>query len=383
MGIWDKLSGQARAQFLDVIQSLEGDGDTLLRRFPIYDQAITDQSKLIVREGQVAVFLSGGKLSEVFGPGTYTLDTPNSPIWSFFHTLGYGLENPYKGDVLFVSTTQHTDNGWGTQNPFMMRDAEFGPVRLRAFGSFSFRVKDAAVFVRELVGTDGHFTVDEVVGQLKKRVVVAFTTAVARLGVPVLDMAAHQAELGDRIRDVMGPELEAAYGIGLTDFTVANISLPEEVEKALDTRSRMGVLGDLGAYTRLQAADAIGDAARNPGVGGMGASLGVGVGVGQVMAGALGQAMAPSVGAPGAPQAATPPPLPDDRFHYAGPQGQQQAEAPAIAASVRAAPDARHLVWRKGWSGWKPAKEVPEIAALLTSDEPPPLPDDDGPPPLP
>lgn len=432
MGIWDRLSGQAGAQFLDVIQWVDDRGDTLLWRFPIYDQSITDQSKLVVREAQAAVFLSGGQLSQVFSAGTYTLDTPNSPIWSFFHTLGYGLQNPYKGDVLFVSTRQHTNNGWGTQNPFMMRDPEIGPVRVRAFGSFSFRVTEPARFLRELVGTDGHFTVDEVVGQLKKRVVASFTTAVAQLGVPVLDLAAHYGDLGDAIRDRMSPELEQAYGVALTDFTVANISVPEEVEKALDARSRMGMLGDLGAYTRLQAADALGDAARNPGLGGLGASMGVGMGLGQTVAGALAAQPPPSPEAwhyegpdgraeldaseivrraAASPQArhlvwkagwpawkavtevpelarSLPPPPPPSAaggstWHYAGPTARAELAATAIAAAVQAAPEARHLVWRPGWPGWKPATEVPEIQSLLGNGGPPPLPGEDEPPPLP
>lgn len=384
MGFWDRIKGQAGAQFLDVIQWLEQDQDTIVWRFPIYDQAITDQSKVIVREGQVAVFVSEGRLSEVFAPGTYTLDTANQPITAFFKTIAYAMNNPYKGDILFVSTKQFTNNGWGTQNPFMMRDQEFGPVRVRAFGNYSFRVTDPAAFIRQIVGTDGLFTREEITGQLKVKVTTSFISAIGAAGIPVLDLAANYQSVGDKVRDAMNPPFVEQYGISLTDFTVANISVPEEVEKALDTRSKMGILGNLDAYTKLKAADAIGDAAKNQGIGGMGAGMGVGLGVGQVMAGAMAGAMGsgtfdPQTGMkPAAPAPAAAP-----TFHYAGPSGQSQASADEIAAKVAADRAARHLVWATGWAQWKSWDEVPEIAGRVPPplDVPPPVPS--GPPPLP
>ncbi len=386
MGFWDRIKGQAGAQFLDVIQWLEQDQDTIVWRFPIYDQAITDQSKVIVREGQVAVFVSEGRLSEVFAPGTYTLDTANQPIMSFFKTIAYAMNNPYKGDILFVSTKQFTNNGWGTQNPFMMRDQEFGPVRVRAFGNYSFRVTDPAAFIRQIVGTDGLFTRDEITGQLKVKVTTSFITAIGAAGIPVLDLAANYQSVGDKVRDAMNPPFVEQYGISLTDFTVANISVPEEVEKALDTRSKMGILGNLDAYTKLKAADAIGDAAKNQGIGGMGAGLGVGLGVGQVMAGAMAGSMGagtfdPQTGMKPAGHAPAPAAAPS--FHYAGPSGQSQGTADEIAAKVGADRVARHLVWAAGWPQWKSWDEVPEIAGRVPPplDVPPPVPS--GPPPLP
>lgn len=442
MGLWDRITGQAKAQFLDVIQWLDDSNDTLLWRFPIHDAAITDQSKVIVREGQVAVFVSEGQLSEVLAPGTYTLDTANQPITTFFESIAYALETPYKGDVLFVSTRLFTANGWGTQNPFMMRDAEFGPVRVRAFGTYGFRIVDPAVFVRQVVGTDSHFTTDEIAGQLKKRVVAAFATAVAQAKIPVLDLAAHYMDLGDRLRAQMDPEFREVYGLTLTDLTIGNISLPPEVEKALDARTKMGVLGDLDAYTKLQSAEAIGTAAANPGLGGAGVGMGVGAAMGHTMAQAMstpapaatpppppvadvwhvsgpdGQtqlgtaALVARLGAnrdaavqvwkPGwpawrpwteVPELASalppaPPPLPSAEYHYTGPSGQDVRALDAVVAAVQAAPDAAHHVWRSGWSGWKSVKEVPEIAARLgpppAPDTPPPPPSsDDGPPPAP
>jgi membrane protease subunit (stomatin/prohibitin family) len=382
MGIWDRITGQAGAQFLDVIQWLDDSNDTLVYRFPVHDQPITDQSKVIVREGQAAVFVAEGRLSDVFAPGTYTLDTPNSPIWSFFRTIAYALENPYKGDILFVSTRQFTDNGWGTQNPFMMRDAEFGPVRVRAFGTYSFRVTDPATFIRQIVGTDGLFQTDEITGQLKKQVVSSFSTAVGQARIPVLDLVASYQQLGDMVREQINPKFQESYGISLTDLTVGNISLPKEVEQALDNRSKMGILGDLNAYTRLKAGDALGNAAANPGMAGAGMGLGMGAGMGHAMAGAMvgaagaGGQFNPHQGMQGPPSPA-PPPLPSAAsFHYNGAGGQGQFSADDIAAKVAADRGGQHLVWSAGWPGWKPWSEVPEIAGKVppAPSAPPPLP---------
>lgn len=366
MGIWDRITGAAAAQFLDVVQWVDSGGDTVVWRFPIRDQAFTSGSKLIVREGQAAVFLDGGRLSDVFAPGTYTLDTPNAPIRTFFESIAYALETPYKGDAFFVSTKQFTANGWGTPAPVPFRDADFGPVRIRAHGAYSFRVVDPARFLREIVGTDGHFTADEITEQLRQRVVQAFVTALGEARVPLLDLALHYQTLGERIRERIDPGFQEAYGLALTDFTIGSVTVPEEVEKALDARSKMGILGNLDAYAKLQAADAIGTAAANPGVGGAGVGLGVGVSMGQ----AVGQALAGLGSAAPPPPPASPPPLPTS-FHYAGPTGQSVKAPDEIAALVAAAPEATHHVWQAGWPAWRPAREVPEIAARLG---PPPLP---------
>lgn len=373
MGIWDRITGQAAAQFLDVLQWVDSGGSTVVWRFPIRDQAITRNSKLIVREGQAAVFLSGGRQSDVFAPGTYTLDTPNAPLLSFFESIAYGLESPYKGDVFFVSTKQFTANGWGTPAPVPVRDADFGPVRIKAFGTYSFQVRDPGKFLKEIVGTDGVFTADEITDQLRQRVVSSFVTALAELKVPILDLALHYETLGARMRERMSPTFEEAYGLALTDFVLSSVSVPEEVEKALDARSKMGILGNLDAYAKLQAAEAIGTAAANPGLGGAGVGLGVGVAMGQQVAQALAGA-----GTAQAPRPA-PPPLPGT-YHYAGPSGQSELGLDQVVQAVQGAPAASHLVWQTGWAAWKPAREVPEIAARLG---PPPLPGAGGPPPLP
>jgi membrane protease subunit (stomatin/prohibitin family) len=382
MSIWNTLTQHAKSQFLEVIEWLDSSNDTIVYRFPVFNQKITDKSKLVVREGQAAVFISEGQLSDVFGPGTYTLDTRNAPIMSFFTSIAYKLNYPYKGDVYFVNTKIFRENRWGTANPFMMRDAEFGPVRVRAFGVYTFRITDPATFLRQVVGTDGLFTTDEINGQLKRELVSGLATAIGQARVPVLDLAANYMDLGDTIRDKLNPRFIEAYGITLTTFTIENISLPPEVEKALDTRSKMGVLGDLNAYTQLKAADAIETAAANPGIGGAGIGMGVGFGMGNAMGGMMGQAMSqqggfnPHAGLQGAP-APTPPPLPQaQRLHYTGATGQAQLTPAEIAQRVAADRAGNHMLWAPGWPAWRPWSEVAEVSALVppAAAAPPPPP---------
>ena len=379
MGFWNTLKKHAGAQFLDVIEWLDSTNDTLVWRFPVFNQAITDNSKLIVREGQAAVFVSEGRLSDVFGPGTYTLDTKNAPITSFFKTIAYNLEYPFKGDVYFVSTRQFTDNGWGTATPIMLRDAEFGPVRIRAYGIYSYRITDPAEFIRQIVGTDGLFTTDEINGQLKRKLVSMVADTVGQARIPVLDMAANQMDLADTLRDRINPTFQSSYGLTLTDFTIQSISLPEAVEKALDERTKMGVLGNLGAYTQLKTAEAIETAAKNPGIGGAGVGMGVGFGMGNQMGNQMGQAMQgggqfnPHQGMQGPPSPAPPPPPSSATYHYNGAGGQAQGlTAAQVAERVAADPSGQHHVWQAGWPGWKGAKEVAEIAAKLPAAPPPP-----------
>lgn len=383
MGIWDTLTQHAKSQFLEVIEWLDDSNDTIVYRFPVFNQKITDNSKLVVREGQAAVFISEGTLSEVFGPGTYTLDTRNAPIMSFFQSIAYKLNYPFKGDVYFVNTKQFRENRWGTANPFMMRDAEFGPVRVRAFGIYTYRVTDPATFMRQVVGTDGLFTTDEINGQLKRQLVSGLASAVGAAKIPVLDLAANYMDIGDKIRDQLNGRFNESYGVTLTDFTIENISLPPEVEKALDTRSKMGVLGDLNAYTQLKAADAIETAAGNQGIGGAGIGMGVGFGMGNQMGAMMGNAMQggggnfnPHAGMQGGP-APAPPPIPSAvQYHYNGPSGQAQLTAQQIAQHVAGDRGANHMVWSAGWAGWKSWKEVQEIASLVPppAAAPPPLP---------
>ena len=371
MGIWDTLKGHGKAQFLDVIQWLDDTDDTIVYRFPTFDSAITANSKLIVREGQAAVFVSEGTLSDVFGPGTYTLDTRNAPIVSFFQSITYALEYPYKGEIYFINTKQFRENKWGTANPFMMRDAEFGPVRVRAFGIYSYRVTDPATFLRQVVGTDGLFTTDEINGQLKRKLVSGLADTIGEAKIPVLDLAAKYMDLGDLIRDRMLSAFEEAYGITLTDMTIENISLPPEVEKAMDQRTKMGVLGNLDQYTKMKAAEALETAAGNQGIGGAGVGMGVGFGMGNMMGNMMG-----NTGAQPPAAASSPPPLPQaPTFHYNGPDGQHQLSAAAIITKIQANRSASHMIWAAGWPEWKSWKDVPELAGQIPPElAPPPAP---------
>lgn len=382
MGIWDTLKGHAKAQFLDVIQWMEDDRKTLVYRFPVFNQAIQDGGKLVVREGQAAVFMNEGQISEVFGPGTYELSTRTKAIASFFESIAYQFNYPYKGDIFFVSTRRFTEQRWGTPNPVMMRDAQLGAVRLRAFGIYSYRITDPAAFLRELVGNVGLFTTDEIQGQFKRKLQSAFSDTVGEAQIPVLELAAQYMDIGEALRDKMNPWFGENYGIQLTDFVVENISLPPEVEKMLDKRTSMGLVGDMGAYTQFQAANAMESAAGRPGAGAGGNPM-LDAGMGLAMGGVMGRQMMnaqaggtepydPTQGLGGAP---TPPPPPgSEAFHYHGPSGQEQLSAADIAQRVAADRAGSHSVWAAGWSGWKPWSEVAEIARLVPPAAPPPAP---------
>lgn len=378
MGIWNMLKQHAGAQFLELIEWLDDTNNTLVWRFPVFNQAITDNSKLVVREGQAAVFVSEGRLSDVFGPGSYDLDTKNKAILSFFTSIAYNFNYPYKGDVYFVSTRQFTDNGWGTPNPIMMRDAEFGPVRIRAFGAYSYRITDPALFMKQIVGTDGLFTTDEINGQLKKKLVSMLADTIGKSKIPVLDLAANYMDLGDTMAERINPKFSEMYGITLTDFTISNISLPEAVEKAMDERSKMGVLGNLNAYTQLKSAEAIGTAAANPGLAGAGIGMGMGMGMGaqmgaQMAAGQQSGQFNPHQGMTGPPSPAPPPPPPSGGtpYHYSGAGGQQQLPLAQVVAKIQADPNGTHNVWQPGWAGWKSWKECAEIMAKMPPAPPP------------
>jgi len=326
-------------------------------------------AKLTVREGQVAAFVNEGQLADVFQPGMYTLETQNLPILSTLRGWKHGFHSPFKAEVYFVSTRRFTNLKWGTKHPITLRDPEFGPVRLRAFGTYVVRVKDAGRFIREIVGTDGHFTTDEVSDQLRNMIVSRFADIVAESKIPVLDLAANYDELGEyvtnRIRDGF-----AEYGLDVTKLLVENISLPDEVEKALDKRASMGVIGDLKRYAQFQTAEAMEAAAENPG--GMAAG-GMGLGMGFAMANQVGAAMG---GATAASQPTTPPPLPTQPAYHIAVGGQQQGPftMEALRTCVQDGRLTRQtLVWKQGMAQWTPAGQVPEVAALFGAT-PPPLP---------
>ena len=375
VGLWNMLKQHAGAQFLDVVEWLDDTNDTLVWRFPVFNQAITDNSKLVVREGQAAVFVAEGRLSDVFGPGTYTLDTRNTPIMSFFKSIAYQFQYPYKGDIYFVSTRQFMDNGWGTSQPIPLRDKEFGMIRIRAHGVYSYRITDPAEFLRQVVGTDGLFTTDEINGQLKKKMVASFAQTLGNSGLAALDIAVNTMNIGEQLREQIGASITESYGVTLTDFTVQSVTFPEAVSKAMDERAKMGALGDLNAYTQLQAAESIKIAAANQGIGGAGIGMGVGFGMGNMMGNQMGQAFQGQ----GQPQGGggAPPPLPQAAgYHYSGPGGQGQMSIDQVVSAVSADRGGKHLVWQEGWAAWKPWSEVPDIAGRVPPPQsaPPPIP---------
>lgn len=289
MSILDKVKEAALNQFIEVIEWLDDSHDTLLYRFPVYQQEIKNGAQLIVRESQAAVFVFEGQVADVFTPGRYTIDGGNTPILSKLGAWKHGFNSPMKSEVYFVNTKQFTDMKWGTSNPIMLRDSDFGVVRLRAFGAYSMRVSDPGEFIKQIAGTNAHFQTEDIDGQLKRAIVTEFSDALGEMKIPALDLAAQYKELGGAIRDKINEDFKG-YGLEVTKFYVENISLPPEVEAALDKRASMGALGDAQKYMQFQAADALRDAAKNEGGGaGLGAGLGAGFAVGGQMANVFGQ----------------------------------------------------------------------------------------------
>ena len=297
MSIFDKVKEAAMNQFIEVIEWLDESKDTILYRFPVAGQEIKNGAQLIVRESQAAVFVFEGQVADVFAPGKYTIDGGNTPILSKLGAWRYGFNSPFKSEVYFVNTKQFTDMKWGTANPIMLRDADFGIVRLRAFGAYSMRVADPQTFIKEVAGTNAHFQTEDIDTQLKRAIVTEFSDALGEMKIPALDLAAQYKELGEAIRAKINEDFRT-YGLEVTKFYVENISLPPEVEEAMDKRASMGALGNADQYMKFQAADALRDAAQNEGGGaGLGAGLGAGFAVGGQMANAFsGQGQQPSGG---------------------------------------------------------------------------------------
>lgn len=279
------------SQLIDVIEWTDGSANTMAHKYDMNGKEIMMGAQLTVRESQNAVFVNEGQLADVFEPGRYELSTQNMPVLTALKAWKFGFNSPFKSDVYFVNTKQFMDRKWGTANPVMMRDAEFGMIRIRAFGSYSFRVKDAAAFMKECFGTASLFTVEGVEGQIKSIVVSGLSDAIAQSKIPALDLAANYNELSDYVLQTLNPKVEK-LGLTLCQFVIENISLPEEVEKSIDKRTSMGVVGDLNKYTQFQAAEAMREAANNPGsMAGMGVGMGAGMGMGQMFSQAFGAGM--------------------------------------------------------------------------------------------
>ncbi|MDO6479077.1 SPFH domain-containing protein [Shimia thalassica] len=377
MGIFDFLTGE----FIDVIHWVDDTRDTLVWRFEREGHEIKYGAKLTVRESQSAVFVHEGQVADVFTPGLYMLETNNMPAMTTLQHWDHGFKSPFKSEIYFVSTTRFGNLKWGTKNPIICRDPEFGPVRLRAFGTYAIRVVDPARFLTEIVGTDGEFTMDEISFQIRNIIVQEFSRVIAGSGIPVLDMAANTADLSKLITAEISRTL-AEYGLSMPEFYIENISLPPAVEAAMDKRTSMGIVGDLGRYTQFSAAEAMTAAAQTPNSG-MGAGMGMGVGMAmaQQMAnqGPWGARPAQPAAAP-APQAsaaytAPPPPPPVEHVWHIAENGATKGpfSKAALGRMATAGEVTRETyVWTAGQDGWKRAEDVIELAQLFTILPPPP-----------
>jgi excisionase family DNA binding protein len=277
MGLMDFIKGE----LIEIIDWTDDSRDTLSYRFPDDDREIKRGAQLIVRESQVAQFVYLGQFGDLFGPGKHTLTTDNIPILTTLQGWKYGFETPFKADVYFVVTRLFAGNKWGTSNPVMMRDSDFGIVRLRAFGTYDFRVVEPQRFLKEVAGTDQHFRLDEFTDVMRSRIVSVFSDALAGSKVPALDVAARYTELGDALLPLINPVIKEKYGIEMSSFILENVSVPPEVEAAIDKRSSMAAVGNLNDYVKYQMAQGLEKG--GSGVAGVGAELAVGASIAQQM----------------------------------------------------------------------------------------------------
>lgn len=282
------LFGFFKSQFIEVIEWTDQNANTMVYRFPVQDNEIKMDAELTVRESQVAIFVNEGEIADVFGPGRHLLYTQNMPILTKLKSWKYGFDSPFKAEVYFVNTKQFINQKWGTSNPIMMRDSEFGVIRLRGYGIYSYRVSEPVVFLKELFGTSASYDTSSIEGQLKKMVLSGLTDLFAESNIAALDLAMNYDELSEKGKEKMEQRF-STFGFEITSLYIENLSLPEEVEKVLDRKTSMGVIGDMNQYQQYQAAEAIREAARNEGGGlaGAGAGIGAGAALGSVMANAF------------------------------------------------------------------------------------------------
>lgn len=365
MGLFDRL----RAELIDIVEWIDDSQHTLVWRFPRHQNEIKNGAQLIVRPGQIAVLVSGGELADVYTPGHYELTTQNMPLLSTLRGWKYGFESPFKVEVYFVSTKQITDLKWGTPNPIMLRDPEFGPIRIRAFGTYALRAVDAKALLREIVGTDGDFGTDDITELLRSMIASSLADLLGELEIPALDLAAKYTELSESLRKRVVEQIDDEYGLDCTQLFIVNVSFPPAVEKAIDTRTSMGVIGDMNQFQQYQLGQAMTLAAENPSGGG--AAEGMGLGMGFAMA----NRMMPATGNAAA-VGANPPPPPPAQWHVAvngqteGPFNLQQMVAGISSGQITE----QTMVWVAGMQGWKPAGQVNQFAAYFGSATPPPPP---------
>jgi len=367
MGLFSGL----RSELIDIIEWLDESSNTIVHRFERHDNEIKNNAKLVVRESQNAVFIDQGNYADIFWAGTHTLSTENLPLLSTLKGWKHGFDSPFKSEVYFVSTKRFNDLGWGTPEPVIIRDPELGPIRVRAFGNYSFKVIDPHLFMTEISGTKGDYKVEEVEDQLRNFIVTGFTDAIAESKIPVIDFSSKYDEISAYSNEKLRPKF-GTLGLELIDLMIESISLPEEIQEMFDKKTSMNMMGNLNDYTKFQTAQAIEAAAKNPGGG---ASEGIGMGMGMGMAQSMMQNMNQQQNQPqNQPQG--PPPIPAaDKYFYAA-DGQQKG--PLSIAEIKGLIEGNTfnketLVWKDGMAAWTKAEEVPAISSLFGS-APPPLP---------
>jgi membrane protease subunit (stomatin/prohibitin family) len=357
MSLWDKFFGE----FIDVIEWLDDTHDTMVYRFERYNNEIKYGAKLIVRESQVAVFVNEGQIADILEAGTYELETKNMPVMTTLNHWDHGFNSPFKAEIYFINTKQFVNLKWGTKNPIMLRDPEFGMVRIRSFGSYSLRVSDSRRFLGEIVGTDSLFETGEIDEQLRNIIASRFAEVVASLDLSILDMAANYNKIGEYLGAKIHEEFEE-YGLNLTKLLVENITLPSSVEASLDKRSSMEITGDLDRYVKYQSAEALAKSGEGNSV----MSDAMGFGVGMALADSMKQAY----------QGKTPPPLPTSKttLYYVELSG--RSSGPYSYDSIvemlqRKKITTESLIWHSKMEGWGKLADEIDLPDILT---PPPLP---------
>ncbi|WP_299156395.1 SPFH domain-containing protein [uncultured Tenacibaculum sp.] len=376
MGIFDEIKKKLSHEFIDIIEWLDNTNDTIVHRFERYQNEIKNEAQLIVREGQVAVFINEGQLADVFKPGTYTLNTQNLPILATLKGWKYGFNSPFKAEVYFVSSRLFTDEKWGTKNPITLNDDRFGFVEVRAFGTYAFKINDAGKFITDIVGTDSHFTNYEINEHLKSLISTRFTDTIGEANLPIELYAANTNELSETCLEVMNPEFNSV-GISLEKFFIENVSMPEDLKKEIFEYSRLNKL-DLDKLTKFKAAKAMEVAAANESGA---AGAGIGMGMGFAMAQQMGtlfnqQTQTTTTTNQSTPTGAVPPPLPNQVQYFYAANGQQAGPVNYDALKSlfgNRTINANTLIWKQGMTNWSSLQSVPELQNLLGS-VPPPLP---------
>jgi membrane protease subunit (stomatin/prohibitin family) len=365
MGFVNKLRGE----LVDIIEWSDDSRNTLVWRFPRYQNEIKNGARLVVRPGQSAIFVDRGRVADVFQPGSYELVTKNIPILTTLRGWEYGFNSPFKAEVYFVATRQVTDLKWGTPHPVLLRDPEFGPLRVRAFGTYALRASRPEALLTELVGTDGSFEADEIEVLLRSIVASEFSSMVSTTEISVVDLASNYGRLSEQLREAVLKKIDDEYGLDLPQLLIVNISVPEQVERALDARSSMGVIGDMNRYQQYQLGVSIPTAAANP-AGGL-AGAGVGLGMGMAIAG-LGTATGPSR----SPLPLIPPtPEADPTLWHVASGGKTFGPfsigqlGQAVAAGQLSG---ETMVWSVGMESWTPMSHVPRLSILFAPPPPPP-----------